>query len=376
MSITAPLPSTLPALRAAAARGRGLAAWWIAGARATVPPRWIAAWTGPGRPALVVSRGEGRWTCVRLGRGGAEALDLGPSGFTPDALAAWLAAGGLARDAVDLAVALPRDDLFLRPLTLPEAALPRLGAILDQEIVRRTPFAAEEVWHGGEVLAGSGPLRAVHHWIVRRDLVRRALASLGLDEAGFDAVAVAEAAGPPRPVIPLRAGAGAGLGLGLGPAPSRLLRGLALAALLATGLAVAAADAVEGLRAGRIADALAEARSGAEAGTAGGRALRSLLSIKALPGLGVSWAELSRIVPDDTFLTELRLEDGSFTARGFSSDAVALPRIVDGSPLFTAAALTGGIEPNAEWGRDQFGLAFDLRAKPPRKARAAAGVAP
>ena len=55
--------------------------------------------------------------------------------------------------------------------------------------------------------------------------------------------------------------------------------------------------------------------------------------------LGV-WDELSRILPDHTFLTETRLADGKVTLSGFSADAARLVRIIDQSPLFSGAALT------------------------------------
>ena len=367
MSTIAPSASTSPALRAAAARWRDGVAWWVTGARATVPPRWTAAWTGAGRPVLALVRAGTRWSCVGIGTRVPGPIDLGPEGASPASLAAWFAAEGLAREDVDLAVALSRDDLFLRPLTVPEAALPQLDAILRQDVVRRTPFAPDEIWHGGEVLTRSGALRGVNHWIVRRDILSGALDTLGVAESEVEAVALAEAGAPPRPVIRLRGGAAAD-----GVAPGGLLRRLAAAALLVTALSVAVADAVEGARAARVADALAEARIDTEGGAAGGRDLRALLALKALPGFGAAWAELSRIVPDDTVLTELRSDDGSFAMRGASANAAALVRIVDASPLFTAAALTGGIAPNAASGRDQFGLSFDLRAKPVRKARPAA----
>ena len=366
MSAIASLASTSPALRAAAARWRDGLAWWIAGARATVPPRWRAAWTGAGRPVVVLARAGSRCSGIGIGLRGLGPVDLGPDGAAPASLAAWLAAEGLRREDVDVAVALARDDLFLRPLTVPEVALPQLDAILRQDVARRTPFAPDEIWHGGEVLARSGPVRGVNHWIVRRDILRGALDALGFGDAEVDAVALAEAGAPPRPVIRLRGGAVAESG-----APARLLRRLATAALLVTALALAAADAVEGARAARIADALAEARRDTEDGAVGGRDLRALLALKALPGFGTSWAELSRIVLDDTYLTELRFDDGSFALRGASANAAALVRIVDASPLFTAAALTGGIAPHAGSGRDQFGLSFALRAKPVRKARPA-----
>ncbi|RYB04092.1 PilN domain-containing protein [Lichenibacterium ramalinae] len=354
--------------QAVAARWHAAAAWWRAGARASLPARWAAAWGGRSRPIFVLSRAGGAWACLRVAGTGVTPLDFGPAGFTLAGLAAWLAAQGLARDDIRLAVALPRDEVLLRTLTLPESALPRLDALLEQEVLRRTPFAPEEIWHGGEVLPGSGPVRTVRHWIARRDFVRRALDSLGLEEAAVDAVAVEADGAAPVAVVPLRDG-----GTGTAhPDPAPLLKAAGAVALLVTALALAGADGVEGLRAARASDALAAARHDAEPGR---RNVGALLAMKAVPGLGAAWAELSRIVPDDTYVTELRLDDGAFAMRGISGSAVRLLRTVDASPLFTAAALSGGIEPNGAGGLDQFALSFDLRARPPRARRPAAAAA-
>jgi general secretion pathway protein L len=76
--------------------------------------------------------------------------------------------------------------------------------------------------------------------------------------------------------------------------------------------------------------------------------------------LGV-WDELSRILPDHTFLTETRLADGKVTLSGFSADAARLVRIIDQSPMFSGATLAAAITPDANEHKDRFSITFKLR---------------
>ena len=73
------------------------------------------------------------------------------------------------------------------------------------------------------------------------------------------------------------------------------------------------------------------------------------------------WDELSRILPDHTFLTETRIADGTVTLSGFSADAARLVRIIDQSPLFSGATLTSAITPDANERKDRFSIVFKLR---------------
>jgi general secretion pathway protein L len=73
------------------------------------------------------------------------------------------------------------------------------------------------------------------------------------------------------------------------------------------------------------------------------------------------WDELSRILPDHTFLTESRIADSKVTMTGFSSDAARLVRIIDQSPLFSGAALTAAITSDATEHKDRFSISFKVR---------------
>jgi general secretion pathway protein L len=107
---------------------------------------------------------------------------------------------------------------------------------------------------------------------------------------------------------------------------------------------------------------LAEARQGAQSGRDGADSVGRLLALKADVSVLEVWDELSRILPDHTFLTESRMADGKLTVSGFSADAAKLVRIIDQSPLFSGAALTAAITPDANERKERFSLSFKLRS--------------
>ena len=95
-----------------------------------------------------------------------------------------------------------------------------------------------------------------------------------------------------------------------------------------------------------------------------------LLAMKADVSVLEIWDELSRILPDHTFVTESRIADGKVMLSGFSADAARLVRIIDQSPLFSGAALTAAITPDANEHKDRFGISFKVSgARPAKSAR-------
>ena len=109
--------------------------------------------------------------------------------------------------------------------------------------------------------------------------------------------------------------------------------------------------------------ALAEARQGAQSGRDGIDPAARLFAMKADAGILDVWDELSRILPDHTFLTETRIADGKVTLSGFSADAARLVRIIDQSPLFSGATLTAAITPDATERKDRFSISFKVTGR-------------
>jgi general secretion pathway protein L len=74
--------------------------------------------------------------------------------------------------------------------------------------------------------------------------------------------------------------------------------------------------------------------------------------------------ELSRRLPDATYLEKLAVEDDRLTLIGLSSDASALVPQLEGSPLWISPALTGALQPDPRTHRDRFTLMANIAVKP------------
>ena len=133
------------------------------------------------------------------------------------------------------------------------------------------------------------------------------------------------------------------------------------------------AETSDDMLAAALETALVEARQSAQSGRDGLDPAARLFAMKAEAGILAVWDELSRILPDHTFLTETRIADGTVTVSGFSADAARLVRIIDQSPLFSGATLTSAITPDANERKDRFSIAFKLRGARAATAKSRAG---
>jgi general secretion pathway protein L len=88
-----------------------------------------------------------------------------------------------------------------------------------------------------------------------------------------------------------------------------------------------------------------------------------------MPGLLDVWEEVSKIIPANSWLTELRLsevaqrQDQIVVMTGLSSAAAELVAMVDKSPLFADAALTAPIALDSMEQRERFTLQAKLQQK-------------
>jgi general secretion pathway protein L len=194
------------------------------------------------------------------------------------------------------------------------------------------------------------------HWIIRKDRAEQVLAELGLKSSEVDFLAAGESNGDATPVINFRAA-----GEEEPPWATRAVRLLAVAALFAVLCGLSVFEWSQASVATTIETALAEARQGAQNGHDGIDPVGRLLAMKSDVSVLEVWDELSRILPDHTFLTESRMADGKVTLSGFSADAARLVRIIDQSPLFSGAALTAAITPDATEHKDRFSISFKVR---------------
>jgi general secretion pathway protein L len=340
-----------------AARWQGFARWWLAGLKEVVPPVWLNWADGETMPTVTIWRDQEMVVCRLTSATGAVETRLPSLRFDVAALAAWLAERSLSRDEVLVGPVISGSAFFLRDLSVPKAALGALTKILEQEVLRRTPFQLSEIWHAATAVAdGTNDVVAMCHWIIRRDRAEAALAELGLKGSDIDFLATRDARGDVTPVITFRTA-----GDEDPPWATRAVRVLAVVALVVVLSGLAAFEWSQASVAAAIETALAEVRQDAQSGHDGIDPAGRLLAMKADVGILEVWDELSRILPDHTFLTESRMADGKVTLSGFSADAARLVRIIDGSPLFSGAALMAAITPDATEHKDRFSISFKVR---------------
>lgn len=350
-------------LHALAGRWQAFSHWWLSEFRELAPSSWLHWIEGEPVQRLLIWRDCDEVVC-RLSIAAGQVEDRLPlQGFGPVAMNAWLADRELRRDQVTIGPVIPRDWFFLRHLSVPKAALSALPTILEQEVARRTPFQLSDIWHAAIPAAnGAANIQSFCHWIIRRDRAEAALAELGLSVSEVDCFAAGDEHGEFVAVIPLRATTHEDP-----PWARRAVKLLAAAALGAAMLGLVAFEWRQASVATRLEASLAKAREGEQGGHAGVNQATRLFAMKADAGILDIWDELSRVLPDNTFLTETRITDGKVTVSGFSADAARLVRIIDQSPLFSGATLATAITPDATEHKDRFSINFKVRGSRPAR---------
>ena len=348
----------------------GFFAWWARSLAAWLPPRWRAT-LGLGRDRLLLAD-AGDAVQLRLER------DDGVVGPMLEDVAVLPSFGDsdlvdplqpvLAPALADLPrwLVLPAAAGLRRRLALPAAAGERLRDVVSFEIDRQTPFASDAVAFDARVLgrrAGDGQLD-VELVVVPRTGLQPHLDALGPLAAMLAGIDLADGNGRPLRVNLLP------------PAqrrqradPARLWN-LALAAVAVLALALALWQVLANRRAA--ADAF-EQSVDARAGEAREVAVQRQRLVDAVAGqtfLDQARAgrpsaieiidELSRRLPDHTYLEKLAIENDKLLLIGLSSDASSLVGRLEGSKLWRAAALTGAVQPDPRTNRDRFTLTADL----------------
>lgn len=340
-------------LQLVSAWSHAFAQWWLKELREALPSGWLGWADQTAKPALTLWR-ESAGVACRLAAGGRTIEKLLPPGDTR-AVAGWLSEHGLEVEDVALGLAIPRDQFFVRDLIVPKAAVGALPRIAEQDVLRRTPFELTDIWHGttGDD-AGASDVCTFSHWILRKDRARAALADVGLSPDDIDFLAARGPGGEAIAAITLNSSRDEDP-----PWALRAVRLLGVAALVVTVLGLFVFEWFQSSVADSLEIALVEMRRGSQVGQEDptGR----LIAMKSSGGVLAIWDELSRVLPDDTFLTELRIADGKVVVAGLSGDAARLVRIVDRSPLFSGAFLDSAITPDATEHKERFRMGIRLR---------------
>lgn len=298
-----------------------------------------------------------------LGRLAADA-PLSPASLTAaigDARLARRALGGK----LPLALRLPSNQALATRLTLPTAVKADLPQILRFEMDRRTPFSAEDAFFSYDILPGSpaGKLHVVMTVMAKAAIaeIMTRLAPLGV---AVRQVTVAGASGLPVSgnLLPSE---------GTGNRRLRLIvrYGAAVLALLAAGglysIWQESEDTVAALRRD-----MADLRKTIEQVEANRSEIERLRAASAFlsksrrssPTVTHLLADLTRVLPDDTWLTQLGLQGDKLQIAGYSAAAAGLIEKVMQSPAFHAAQFRSAVTQDAAVGRERFEMVMTVSA--------------
>ncbi|HDS1104234.1 PilN domain-containing protein [Stenotrophomonas maltophilia] len=337
--------------------------WWRHGLLAWVPVRWQWA-LGWGQARLLLLRdgdhlqvwreaGERREDVVRL-----------PWPLSPQALDRVLEPRLRGLPRVWL---LPATDVLRRTLRLPGAAADRLRAVVGFEIDRQTPFESSQVSFDVRELglAGEGQLQVeLVAWPLRQlDAWRASVGEWADALAGVDAIDAQ----------------GRALQVNLLPPAQRQRRPdpmrrwnvlLTVAALLMLVLAAlqlldnrrAAADELRAQveRSARSARGVASERAQLQALVEGAAFLEKQRNQRA--GTVEIWNELTRRLPEGTYLEKLAIESNNLQLIGLSREASQLVQLLQDAPQWRKVNLTGVLQADgAASGRDRFTMTAELQ---------------
>lgn len=357
----------------------GWLSWWSRALAAWLPMRWRTA-LGLGRDRLLLSQDAGTGEDalqVRLQAGDIDAAAIRDIGRLPAGEDLGIDADPLATVLTPSIADLPRwlvmpaSTGLRRRLTLPAAAAERLRDVVSFEIDRQTPFTAETAAFDARILgrrASDGQLD-VELVAVPLTAIQPRMAALGGIQSTLSGIDLSDSNGVP-------------LGVNLLPPAQRRHRADPLArwnwvfgvvALLALGLALwqilenrrAAADAFETQVSAQSAKARTASQRRQElVDMVEGQAYLDQMR-RGRPSAIEVIDELTRRLPDSTYMEKVAIENDKLTLIGLSSEASSLVQRLEGSPLWRAPALTGALQPDPRSGRDRFTLTADIAVVQP-----------
>ena len=260
---------------------------------------------------------------------------------------------------------LPPDSVLRRGLLLPAAAAERLRDVVGFEVDRQTPFAASAVRFDARLLQRrpDGQLEA-ELVAVPRPAFDEAMAAIGSLASSLVGVEASDAQGRP-------------LGVNLLPLEQRRHRhnplrswNLALAAIALLALVACAWQLLDNRRQAAAAFAAQVEVRANQARTVAMQRQRLVDVVEgaafldrtraSLPTAVEVMDEVSRRLPDNTYLEKLSIEGQQLLLIGLSPEASSLVAKMEGSKLWKSPALSGALQPDPRSRRDRFSLTAEL----------------
>ncbi|HKT20341.1 MAG TPA: PilN domain-containing protein [Stellaceae bacterium] len=349
---------------------RGALRWWLGELASFAPAGLRRRMASLRSRLLLVSDALGTSLVLENGE---QRQSLGPVDLaSPRSVQRALSAAPQARggSSANVVLCVPANSALRTSVTLPLAAERNLDQVVGFELERLVPFKRDAAYYAHRIIARN---KAARHLQVELTVVRRAeldAAAQAAQRVGLHATGI-EIAGAnpadPATLIPLEGTAR--------PAAHAHAR-IALAALAGVAaLLVVAAIAIPFLRIQHARNALVqqvtEARREAEASLDLQKQIDAQLQDQNLlidrrrqtPTVTELLDVITRLTPDNTFLTELQIGNGEVHLIGASISATALLGLVDQSPSFRNAAFRSSITQDAKLNRERFDISAKIAPK-------------
>ena len=264
---------------------------------------------------------------------------------------------GIARHSVEIVLELPPDRVLRREVDLPIAATENLREVLSFEMDRHTPFQSEEVAFDHRLLRTDAAAKriAVELAVVPRAVYDEAVALADALGASPDRIGIEERESEFNFMPLLEGGKRSGSGIVLG------------LALLAIALAVAAVYLPLHMRHATLAELeheLEESRAAAlevdalrkRSGTALERTRFLFDHRLASPTAVALLDEVTKRLPDGTWLTQLRVRGNQIALAGYSPAAASLVAGLEDSPLLSEVHFASPVMVDPRVGLERFNL--------------------
>lgn len=250
-------------------------------------------------------------------------------------------------------------------VSLPLAAEENLEEVLGFELDRKTPFRAPDVYfaHRLERRDRNAQALSVALTVVPRRKVEFALDAvrkLGFEPDGVEVAA--QSGGAPEP-LPLTKSVPTGTSR-IGFAARIAIVGLFLASAVAAYASTQTGADEHDALGRRVSEAriLAAKAQDARDKIAAIEGERSMAARNAGRLNANAWLdELTRLLPDDTWLDRLSLSTKKVTMSGYSASSSNVIRVLEGSRLFAAPLFDAPVTQNSETGKDEFTVSASVR---------------
>jgi general secretion pathway protein L len=347
--------------------------WWLQEFLSLWPAR-VAQWlTDPGNATLLLLQDDA-FAELSLKTGIGTELDhthVPHSEYGANLIDELLQRYQLRRGDVTIGIGLPSHQFFQRKLLLPLQAGNSVSEIVVHDLAQKTPFDLTDIHHDYIVVPEAGKLSVTQH-VIRRDSVGAAASSFGLESSDIDFVeAVSPGDGSASPARIALHPEATYRTFWIRRAATALAISALLLALIAGGLKYWRQETALDLIDAEMVTARQQAQQVRAAFAKLEQRQKSIIYVftkkRNEPTLLDIWGEVTRLLPADAWLTELRVtapsteQERQISMSGFSGAAAKLVAVLDRSPVFQDAALTTAIALDQTEQRERFALQAKIR---------------